>query len=470
MENNTNFCNSVVTIPQFIGTCWFNAILMSILYSQNSRKLLLYNNNFKKQNTPIFKIFHDILYKNYISPEKAKEYFQIIRPEIILEHLIPDKNKLDIMFKKGWGHNLYISKFIKYIGKKYILFDYYNKNFYCGITDNIEEYFLNNTIIKFIHVSAILPFINKIKSIKNIKSANPDYLIVNIWDNLANHKDKFFIDNYIKQSIDYLNDRHTLQKMNINNTLHTFSDIITFNGDIYILDSCLLANYNKDADIGSHAIVGITCKNERYVYNGWTRATIDPAKNELLFKQGSLPCELIKYNWDIHLDKGFCLNPVLCKLEIFDKSPKNNLCFSFNKGKRTLVYVKLNSKYKSLDENIKSSSNIKKCPSGKILKLIKVEKCVLYKNDDNIKTINNYKTQNIIFKNTIKDIKNTILKSTHKIIYLKDYIKKLTSKSEILKIRSEIKVIKNKIKIDMNEIISLKNKIRVNNEEIKKLI
>ncbi len=36
-----DFCNKVVTIPQYNETCWFNTILMSLLYSQNSRKLLL---------------------------------------------------------------------------------------------------------------------------------------------------------------------------------------------------------------------------------------------------------------------------------------------------------------------------------------------------------------------------------------------------------------------------------------------
>jgi len=34
------FCDKVVTIPQTGGTCWFTAILMSLLYSQHSRKLL----------------------------------------------------------------------------------------------------------------------------------------------------------------------------------------------------------------------------------------------------------------------------------------------------------------------------------------------------------------------------------------------------------------------------------------------
>ena len=48
---NTNFCTSIVTIPQYESTCWFNSILTCLLYSQYSRKLLLYEmNGFDKSN------------------------------------------------------------------------------------------------------------------------------------------------------------------------------------------------------------------------------------------------------------------------------------------------------------------------------------------------------------------------------------------------------------------------------------
>ena len=34
-------CSKIATLPQFGGTCWFNAILMAALYSEASRKVLL---------------------------------------------------------------------------------------------------------------------------------------------------------------------------------------------------------------------------------------------------------------------------------------------------------------------------------------------------------------------------------------------------------------------------------------------
>ena len=49
---------------------------------------------------------------------------------------------------------------------------------------------------------------------------------------------------------------------------------IFFKGVEYNLDAVLLANWN--IGIG-HAIAGITCKKKKYIYNGWTRTSMDPS-------------------------------------------------------------------------------------------------------------------------------------------------------------------------------------------------
>jgi hypothetical protein len=47
---------------QIITICWFNSILISLLYSQNSRDLLLSNENLiSKRRDNIFEILHQIL-------------------------------------------------------------------------------------------------------------------------------------------------------------------------------------------------------------------------------------------------------------------------------------------------------------------------------------------------------------------------------------------------------------------------
>jgi hypothetical protein len=461
--NSKDFCKSVVTIPQYLSTCWFNAILMSILYSQNSRKLLLFNNDFKSKKTDLFKILYKILYKNYISPEKAQKYFKIMRPEVILKYVIKDKEFLNKIVKEGWFYNIFISKFIEIIGKTSIVFDYYDKKLFAGITENID-YERN------LNMNGIEKRINDIKSLKN----NPDYICVNIWDNLKNNVDTWFIKHYINPSITLLKDKHTLKKLNIPYSgLNKFENIITFNGDRYILDSCILANYNKHTAQG-HAIVGLTCKNSGYVYNGWMRATIDPAKNDIVFKANSLPCELMKFDWDIHRDNSFCINPLLCNVNNVDKSSKNKIqCFSFNKGKRTLVYVKMNSNYLSFDKN--KSLSQKSCPVGKILKEIKIERCVI---DKQLKTksvntlkmqILKYKSDIKTLKDIIKDIRIDVKINNIRTKNMKNKIKELTSKSAIVVIRKDMNGIKKQNKLFKTTILEHTNKIKLINDEIKKL-
>ena len=179
----------------------------------------------------------------------------------------------------------------------------------------------------------------------------------------------------------------------------------------------------------------------------------------------------MKFNWDIHSDNMFCLNPVLCNLKLVNKSPVNKIqCFSFNKGKRTLVYVKINDKYKSLDDNISLSNQPKQCPSGKVLKVIKIERCVLNTNTKtDIQKIEllKYKKENKILKETIKNIKVNISLNKIKIDNMKEIIKKLTSKSKILILRNEINDLMKKNKSFKNDILEYINKINYNNNKIK---
>jgi hypothetical protein len=170
------------------------------------------------------------------------------------------------------------------------------------------------------------------------------------------------------------------------------NDNIEYNGEQYELDSVILNNWNTNSDLMDHVIAGITCENQRYVYNGWTRYTQDPTIDKTKQKTFSkYPCELMKFNWNVKQNNDFCLNLQKCNLPKPAKNKKgdviSNLCFSFNKGDRILVYVK-KSKLDTVGdkksiENIKSSikssmkssspKSIKKnnkqfepCPDGKI--------------------------------------------------------------------------------------------------------
>ena len=107
------------------------------------------------------------------------------------------------------------------------------------------------------------------------------------------------------------------------------------------MDSVVLENWNEKG-IGFHAIAGITCKKNKFVYNGWTRTSMDPAMaNKVITRE--IPCELMPYDWSVKNNNDFCLNTKQCIPEIYKtrfEAMKSDLCFNFSKGKRILVYVR----------------------------------------------------------------------------------------------------------------------------------
>jgi hypothetical protein len=53
-----------------------------------------------------------------------------------------------------------------------------------------------------------------------------------------------------------------------------------------------------------------------------------------------IPCELMKYDWNIVKNNDFCLNTRKCIPELLKKKLKvRDICFNFSKGGRLLVYV-----------------------------------------------------------------------------------------------------------------------------------
>lgn len=104
--------------------------------------------------------------------------------------------------------------------------------------------------------------------------------------------------------------------------------VIKYNGVTYILDSCIIgAELRTQTCSIAHAIAGVTCNGERYVYNGWTARSADPAMAGSSSVIRDMPCALGKYPWD--QNKSFCINTGACR---FQNSRPNQigreLCFN----------------------------------------------------------------------------------------------------------------------------------------------
>lgn len=80
-----DFYSDISVIPQFEGTCWFNAILMSCFYSQEMRKLMIKQSKTWDKRNNFLKFLKTILKNSYDVREKKKlQLFHKIKPELLL--------------------------------------------------------------------------------------------------------------------------------------------------------------------------------------------------------------------------------------------------------------------------------------------------------------------------------------------------------------------------------------------------
>lgn len=368
-----NKCIKLSVIPQFSGSCWFNAILMISLYSQLTRRVLIKVAKHWDKTNSFFQILKSILIKYYREPEKAQEFYNKIRPEIILYKLIKYSNnkKLANFLKKQIKKNYvnlgyyetYITSFFDYLQINCLEIVYTSNNKYILNFHNEISNVISSSGEYQIELNPPTKTNNEVYE-KTKKSLDkiPDIIVV-IHKDLNKSKTRIY-EHFAKyKNFDsYYADKYNCKIKGIEN----YEDFIYLNGHKYKLDAILLTNYNEMAL--SHVIAGITCDNERYIYNGWQKITKDPAMYQF---GGSLndqqPCALMKYNWDLRKDDTFCLNANTCKLDFI--TDRSQLCFSVGKNtdisSKTLIYVRvkddeiINSleeeKLLSIPENLKIS-------------------------------------------------------------------------------------------------------------------
>ena len=441
-----DICDNVITLKQYGPTCWFNSILMAVLYSEESRKLLLKKSTTWNNKILIFRTLKYILKNKYLRTTniyKDYEYFDKIRPEYILEKLYK-YNKKKFSFnpkinKRGYASILYIRKIYKLLGVKVLFLDLNDKLLYYSKYNNVS---VNNVINNNFKININFKYVSKEKVLE--KFENPDVVIVNYSENIP---------------IEYLPYYYKVPENSPFYKIVSLDDNIIINGMNYEQDSILLGNWNNT--IGGHSIAGIKCKGYKYVYNGWTRSTLDihlqnvnftkddydndrlwlskiigkhiyyiniknnkvvdklPKGDILVSDNINIPCELMKFNWNVKNNNDFCINKNKCLLDVHSKESINEiinkdakeLCFSFNKGQRTIIYVNKNSiDSKKIDKkcsgnkvlnpltnkckNIDSINNLskktlnkvdKKCPEGKVINP-KTRRCI--KKDNLMKIMN----------------------------------------------------------------------------------
>lgn len=324
-------------------TCWFNALLMSVFYSERSRKMVvrasqtwnfsvdayMQSNAKTKKQMKLYKIFKHLLdhkYKKTNQPKRDQKFFEDNRAEKILTLLNEYDNNIFTIhnIQDGGKSYAYIRGLYELLSLRCILIQ---KDAYENLSYDLRNDPRFALTIRQCNSQSYGPGYERF--VKQELHSNPDILVIRCHDNPT---EKYgLLDHHWPYM--YLHDDDS-QARNIKE-INSLNDTITFNGVEYELDSVLLFNWDKGQDF--HEIAGITCGNSKLVYNGWTWNNKPDRATDIYLS----PCPLIPYNWKVKPDSShnpdFCLNIDNCNLVHTPLIPN---CFSFLKGQRTLVYVR----------------------------------------------------------------------------------------------------------------------------------
>ena len=336
MRIDAEDCNKVLTLPQNSGTCWFNAVFMAIFYSQGTRRMLLNAAHMwvafmkagvlKSAERRFFMIAIEVLQKHFEVKngimQMAYDDFSVFSPEVILGLL----NRIDpdqFFIKAGGGFGrLYLPQLFRtFNAGGFLSLDLIHNDatkrhelLYSAVNGKIE-----NTSRKRAQ-RWHLQYKNDPLHVMQLLNSDNVALAITIDDkhsNLVGGKASWIIDGNFK----------------VQEKIRVF-------GKIYRVDSLLLVNFNTTECKKGHEVAGVTCGGKRYLYNGWMKRTIDPSNRNRAARD--LPCQLMEYDWmtdEPSID--FCLNTADCNIRPLQGNDlKQDVCFHFNKGERTYIYVR----------------------------------------------------------------------------------------------------------------------------------
>ena len=367
-------CSRILTPKQVGPICWFMATFVAMFYSQRSRKLLLeaskswdvkkgifpiFWNNRKK----LFTLLKHVLDDKYLKTEnrESKDYKNYKRfSDNTFGKILTLLNRIDKKsfpyipnyIRGGFELEYYIGKLYKLLNIDYLIYDY-------NPADDVLLYsYLNENLNKASYRIERRIIVIKVDGDRKFKYVEEDIIPQPILMVIVRHE----ADKGNATFNSFLFPNNTIDEGVTKENLKSMKEQIFFKGVEYNLDAVLLANWN--IGIG-HAIAGITCKKKKYIYNGWTRTSMDPSMvNQLITRK--IPCELMKYDWNVKNDGDFCLNTAKCIPEALQHQLKNtDICFNFSKGTRLLIYVRKDSNHNTSAE---SNTNNSKSPTRQTTK------------------------------------------------------------------------------------------------------
>ena len=261
---------------------------------------------------------------------------------------------------RGWDGSFYIIDLLKFLNVR-------NKILFLETTkDNDNTFVLSKKNQEVTYVNTINDvYVPKYESISNLPNNNP----VNLFKN-ANSENKI-IKNFMSYTIP-----DEIDIIHVDYNIKSYSkplERMKFKNATFVLDSMMITNFNFQECNAIHQIAGITCKSKKYLYNGWTHNTIDPAKL-LNHSNLSKPCKLARYNWSLNTN-NICIDLKTCS---FPKSTStSDVCFNMTRGQRSYLYVRETLRKVNKESLMKErrKKTVKNCSEDKILNPV-TNRCV----------------------------------------------------------------------------------------------
>lgn len=368
-------CERVITIPQYIGTCWFNALLMATFYSEAVRDAIAssaarYWEPMRQSNERtrrLVKIF-DIMLGLYKRPndQYAYRFYDKYTPERILYYLHRADRRLmeyDAIVKKngkyvqrddmsaGYKVHMYAHKFLYFLRVPNVALQavYTTSNTKTGpfrlcignshsrTSVDFREYMTGS------RKKAYSMVVKSPQYVAALLNSNPSVLVVDIggkddWKSQAGGQKR--------PGYYYLPGEHK----------RTLPEFIKLGRSTYVLDSCTFTNDNmgkkivmpsgQEKKIAGHAIAGVTCNRRKFIYSGWLKKTKDAARGSEAARENEAdgisaterPCPLMPFEWTKD-PRNFYITSKECRVQLSPPKP-DSVRFNANHGPRIYFYVR----------------------------------------------------------------------------------------------------------------------------------
>jgi hypothetical protein len=370
-------CDRVVTIPQYIGTCWFNALLTTVFYSEAARDVVIaaqdteWERLRRSPNAYMRRVigYFEHMLRLYKRPEDAGAYrfYDKITPERILYYLHkadPKNMEYDAVTKirgkyvvrngmsAGYKVYMYALKLLNFLQIPTVSFTAVALNkedkygpFRLALGDIHSRSKVNFARHKQKKSDAYSYSAKSRGYVRSLVYSDPAMLVVDI-----GYGDKWkskSVDKKARPDYYFLPGSH-----------ENLPQFIRLGNSTYVLDSCTFSSNNGGESVrtsngkvvkitGGHAIAGVTCNRRRFIYSGWMKKTVDSARGNANENRGDgglgatkRPCPLMPFDWTQN-PRNFYITAKACQVQF---SPPNPTSKRFNafRGPRTYLYVRRN--------------------------------------------------------------------------------------------------------------------------------